>query len=140
MSGSSRTPLTIAWLAVAAAIFLLASTLIMGVAMATFMDGGMMHRRGNNGPQAPVVATGSEALVEIRDFDYFPRDLTITTGSTVKWTNYDSAPHTATDKDGAWDTDRLDKNESATLTFDDPGQYDYYCVYHPYMEATLTVR
>ena len=112
----------------------------MGVVMAGHMNGGMMHRRGNAGPQTPVIASSTDVNVEIRDYDYLPRNLTIDAGSTVTWTNYDDAPHTATERGDEWDTDRLGKNESAFVRFDEPGKFGYYCTYHPYMQATLTVR
>jgi len=138
MRGSS-TAWVVAWV-VALASLLLIGGLVMGIAMADHMGGGMMWGRSSNARQTAVVASAGEVTVDIRDFDYTPRDLTIDDGTTVTWTNYDSAPHTATDKDDSWDTGRLDKNESASVTFDQPGQYDYYCTYHPYMEATLTVQ
>lgn len=139
MRGSS-TAWIVGWV-VALASLLVIGVLLMGIAMAGHMGGrGMMWGRSGNSPQNPVTAIGPDVTVEIRDFDYIPRDLTIESGTKVTWTNYDSAPHTATDRDDAWDTGRLDKNESASVTFEEPGQYDYYCVYHPYMEAILTVR
>ncbi len=138
MKGSSVGWL-VAWV-VALAGLLLIGGLLMGIAMAGHMGGGMMWRRSSNAAQTPVVATGGEATVDIRDFDYFPRDLTIDAGTTVMWTNYDGPPHTATDDDGNWDTDRLSKDESSSLQFDEPGKFGYYCVYHPNMQATLIVR
>jgi plastocyanin len=138
----SRTlaPAAIAWLAITVAAVLLAGGIVMGIAMADHMNGGMMHRRGDSGPQTPVVATSRDVSVEIRNYDYLPRDLTIDAGSTVTWTNYDDAPHTATEQDDAWGSGRLDRNEIAALSFEAAGRYEYYCTYHPYMKATLTVR
>jgi len=136
----SASALSIAWLAVAVAAVILAAGIIMGVAMAGHMGGGMMHRRGNAGPQTPVIASDTDVHVEIRDYDYLPRDLTIDAGATVTWTNYDDAPHTATERGDGWNSGRLDKTEIAALPFLAAGQYEYFCVYHPYMRATLTVR
>lgn len=138
MRGSS-TAWIVGWV-VALVVLLLVGGLIMGIAMAGHMDGGMMWGRSGRADQTPAVVAGSAIAVEIRDFDYFPRELTIDAGASVTWTNYDRAPHTATDKDESWDTERLDKDDRATLTLDQPGIYDYYCIYHPYMEARLTVR
>ncbi len=113
----------------------------MGVLMAGHMSGGMMGwGRGNSSPQTPAVATASEVTVEIRNFDYTPRDLTVPAGARVTWTNRDAAPHTATAKADGWDTGMLNQGESATLTFDVPGTYDYFCMFHPNMKATLAVR
>ncbi|MBI2913443.1 MAG: cupredoxin family copper-binding protein [Chloroflexi bacterium] len=131
-------------LIVAAALALAAAVVFvvgMGVIMAGGMGGGMMGmmNRAGNSPQTPAVATASEVAVEIRNFDYTPRDLTVPAGARVTWTNYDAAPHTATAK-GQWDTGILDKGDSATLTFDQPGTYEYFCLVHPSMKASLTVR
>jgi plastocyanin len=124
---------------VAVAGLLLIGGLLMGSAMDGHM-GGMMRGRSGGGSQTPVADTGTDVAVDFRDFDYIPRDLTIDAGATVTWTSYDGTPHTSTAKDGTWDTGRLNKNQSGGLTFDDPGTYSYYCTYHTYMKATLTVR
>jgi plastocyanin len=110
----------------------------MGVAMATFMNGGM--HRGNAGPQTPVVATAREVSVEIRDFDYSPRDLTVNVGTAVSWVNQDSVPHDATSREDTWKTERLDGGDSGTIVLDAPGRFEYYCSFHPYMEGAVTVR
>ncbi len=124
------------------AIVIIVGVLLIGllavVPIITILTGGGPF--GDDPEQTPVVASTSEVTVDIRDFGYFPRNLTIDAGAKVTWTNYDSAPHTATDKDDAWDTGQLDKDESATLSFDERGIYSYYCTFHPYMKATLTVR
>ena len=129
-------------LGVAAALALAAAAVFvvgMAVLMAGHMGGGMMWRGGSSSPQTAVVADASQVDVEIRDFDYTPRDLTVAAGGRVTWTNRDTAPHTATAK-GQWDTGTLGRGESATLTFDKPGAYHYFCTIHPNMKATLTVR
>ncbi len=131
-------------LAVAAALALAAAIVFfvgMGVIMAGHMSGGMMGMmdRASNSPQTPVVASVSQVTVEIRNFEFTPRELTVAVGARITWTNHDSAPHTATAK-GEWDTGTLDESESATLTFDKPGTYSYLCTIHPSMKGTLTVR
>jgi plastocyanin len=147
---SQRGTVAIAAVVVFAACALLVGGLAMGIAMAGGLGGwnmgdqmngmmnGMMDRAGNS-PQTPVANSQPEVSVEIRDFEYFPRDLTVDAGAKVTWTNRDSAPHTATAK-GSWDTGVLNQDESATLAFDSPGQYEYFCTIHPSMKATLSVR
>jgi plastocyanin len=124
---------------VAVGSLLIVGGMFIGMSMAGHMGGAMMHRSGNV-RQTPAAVSAPEVAVEIKDFDYIPRDLTIDVGATVTWTNYDGSPHTATDDDGGWDTGRLGKNETASVQFDEPGEFGYYCVYHPYMQATLIVR
>jgi plastocyanin len=78
--------------------------------------------------------------VAIRDFTFTAGNLQVPVGAKVTWTNYDDAPHSATAKDGTWDTGILSKGESKTLTFDQAGDYTYYCTVHPSMVARLQVR
>jgi len=99
-----------------------------------------MHGGGRNTSNAPLTTGGAMASVEIRDFTYTPGNLQVPVGAKVTFTNYDSAPHTATDRGGGWDTGTLNKDDAATLTFDKSGDYDYYCKIHPDMKARLTVR
>jgi plastocyanin len=117
---------------------LLVGGLAMGIGMAGHMGGGMMGRAGN-APQTPFVTHG-DVTVDMRGFQYFPRDLTIDAGSTVTWTNSDNVPHTATEDDKVWDTGVIDKDDDASLSFDTPGEFKYYCTIHPSMKVKLTVR
>ena len=116
----------------------------MGAMMAGMMisHGGMMGSwwRGSGGDQTPVVSAAGEVTVDIRDFVYFPADLTINAGARVTWVNYDSAPHTATGTTDSWDTGRLDRDERAAVVFDRAGSFPYFCVYHPNMKGVVTVR
>lgn len=138
-STSARSPLSWFLIAVVSlAAFILIGGFLMGIMMAGSMGGGMMGRAGNS-PQTPFIAPG-DATVDIRGFEYFPRDLTIKAGASVTWTNHDNVPHNATDEDGSWETDTLREDDSRTLEFPEPGQYEYYCTIHPNMKAKLTVR
>jgi len=144
---SQRGTVAIAAVIVFAACALLVGGLVMGVAMAGGFGGwnmgdhmaGMMGRAGNSG-QTPVTVDAPELQVEIRGYEFFPSDVSIRVGTKVTWINRDSAAHTATQRQGDWDTGVLKEGQSATLTFDKPGVYDYICAVHPSMQAQLTVR
>ena len=86
--------------------------------------------------EAPVA---SDAAVTIQDFAFDAPTLEITAGTTVTWTNNDSAPHTATADDGSFDTGAIDSGASASVTFDTPGTFTYVCAFHPNMTATIVV-
>jgi plastocyanin len=58
----------------------------------------------------------------------------------VTWDNVDTAGHTATDPERAFDTGPIDKGQSKTLTLSQPGTYHYICDFHPFMKATIVVR
>ncbi|CAN5587584.1 hypothetical protein BH24ACT5_BH24ACT5_27570 [soil metagenome] len=93
-------------------------------------------------PEAsPEADTGTSAgvAVSIVDFAFDTPSLEVAAGTTVTWTNNDSAAHTASASDGSWDTGNIDPGASASVTFDTPGTYEYVCAYHPNMTATIVV-
>src|SRR5262249_18203944 len=61
-------------------------------------------------------------------------------GQALKFTNEGKIAHTATSSQGAFDTGLLKGGESATVTFDTPGTYAYFCQPHPWMQATVVVQ
>lgn len=85
---------------------------------------------------APVVVD-----VNIQGFAFSPKVLTITVGTTVRWTNKDSAPHTATSTSptGIFNSGTLNNNQSFEFTFTQPGTYNYKCNFHGSMTATIVV-
>jgi plastocyanin len=81
-----------------------------------------------------------EVEVGIARFAFDPETVEVLVGDSVTWTNTDLAPHTATAEDGAWDTGTLERGANGRITFDAPGDYPYYCAYHPHMKGIVTVR
>lgn len=77
--------------------------------------------------------------VSIKNMKFSPAALTVAPGDQITFTNEDGAPHTATATDGSFDTGRLAKGESATITAPAAGEYAYICAVHPMMKGTLTV-
>ena len=64
------------------------------------------------------------------DFSYSVVNLEVPAGSTVTWTNDGNVRHSATADDGSWDTGLIGAAEQASITFDTPGVYAYYCTLH----------
>lgn len=89
-----------------------------------------------------VVAPSSKVAVKIQMYAFAPAALTITQGTAVTWTNYDTAPHTVTVSSGpvTFSSPELQKGQSFTYTFTTPGTYSYYCAVHPDMTATVVVK
>ncbi|MHB8376231.1 MAG: cupredoxin domain-containing protein [Dehalococcoidia bacterium] len=124
---------------------LISAALLVGIAASSwtgFGPGGMggMMGGGTNSANATVTVGGTTNTVAIRNFAFTPGNLQLSVGATVTFTNYDSAPHTATAKDGSWDTGILNQGQSKTITFGKAGDYTYYCKIHPNMVARLQVR
>jgi plastocyanin len=82
--------------------------------------------------------------------DYDPDELTVAAGSDITVMNQDTLPHTVTSGTGpqdptsaqTFDTSLINGGESATLSLAQvaAGQYDYYCMVHPYMTGKMTVQ
>jgi plastocyanin len=78
--------------------------------------------------------------VAIRGFAFAPAALTVRAGTKLTFTNSDQTAHTATSKaSGVFDTGTVKPGGAATVTLTKPGTYTYYCVFHPFMTATVTV-
>jgi plastocyanin len=84
-------------------------------------------------------ARGNQQAVSIQNFAFNPPNITITPGTTVTWTNNDSAPHTVTADDGSFDSETLQPGESFSLRFDSAGTFPYHCEIHPFMKGSITV-
>ena len=103
----------------------------------------------NAGPQTHIVETamGSGAPgCETSNACYLPQDITISTGDTVLWDNVDNAAHTVTGgspsdgPSGVFDSSLLMAGLDYSFTFDDAGNYDYFCMVHPWMVGSVTVN
>lgn len=94
---------------------------------------------GHDSSNAPMTVGGMTNTVDIKSMDYKPGNLQVPAGAAITFVNHDSVPHSATARDGSWDTGLLKKSESKTLTFDKPGTYAYYCTLHPAMKARIEV-
>jgi plastocyanin len=82
----------------------------------------------------------ADVSVNIVNFTFQPNPLTVPVGTTVVWTNQDTAPHTATsDTAGIFDTGMLQKGQSGRITFNTAGTWAYHCTVHPNMHGTVTV-
>lgn len=75
--------------------------------------------------------------VAIHNFQFDPAQATAE-GGMVVFVNHDSAPHTATADDGAFDTGNLDQDEEYEVDLPS-GTYAYHCKLHAQMRGTITV-
>ena len=79
--------------------------------------------------------------VTIANFAFSPADVTVKKGTTVTWTNQDTAAHTITEtdgKDGPKSGD-LGQGQSYIFTYGTVGTFKYHCLVHPDMTGTVTV-
>ena len=77
---------------------------------------------------------------------YLPADITINAGDTVEWINIDTAAHTVTGgspadgPSGIFDSSLVMADAVYAFTFNDSGNYDYFCMVHPWMVGTVSVN
>jgi len=73
--------------------------------------------------------------------DYSINVLTVKTGTTVTWTNDDPGVlHTVTSVDAIFDSGFLDEGDSWSYTFEEEGEFEYFCAPHPWMRAKVIVE
>jgi len=94
----------------------------------------------NNAPGSSV--PGCEETNEC----FIPGVVTIAIGDTVTWVNDDTAAHTTTSgsvdtggPDGNWDSSLVMVGQSFSNTFDEAGEYPYFCMVHPWMAGMVIV-
>lgn len=77
---------------------------------------------------------------------YIPADVITKPGVPVTWSNDDTAAHTVTSgipaegPDGVFDSSLFIAGATFEHTFDEPGEYPYYCIVHPWMLGSVTVE
>ncbi len=77
--------------------------------------------------------------ITIKRFRYDPEHIEVRVGDTIRWTNLDIAPHTASADDLSWDTQELKRAESAEITVEDGMELAYFCVFHPHMKGAIEI-
>ena len=98
--------------------------------------GGAPRKIAVQSSQAERSSSGRQ--ISISGFAFSPPILEVSPGETVTWINNDGAPHRIALKNGA-DSDILLPTKSYSSTFEQVGNYDYFCSMHPYMTGKIVV-
>jgi len=97
---------------------------------------GCLEQDGGNGG-----GDGTGDRVDIQGFDFRPATLIVPAGTTVTWENFDSTVHDVTSTDGGFTSSGdMDEGDIYQYTFDQPGEYPYFCAHHPDMTGTIIVE
>jgi amicyanin len=88
----------------------------------------------------PAASLAADHAVSISGMKFDPPKLEVAVGDTITFTNQDAAPHTATANDGSFDTGRLSRGQSATVTIGAAGTFDYICTIHPSMKGQIVAK
>lgn len=114
---------------------------LMGLAVPLGGCGGTGSTSASTGAAAARESVGGVDAVTIRDYKYRPAGLTVQVGTTVRFSNRDSTPHTATSKEaGVFESGPIEPGRTGTIKLEKAGTFSYYCVFHPFMRGTITVR
>ncbi len=97
--------------------------------------------------QSAVQGTPARGVthVFIHNFAYQPANIQVVWGTTVTWTNQDSAihsvvlPHVVTAETDIRESGPIQQGKSFTYTFLALGTFQYYCIEHPSMIGIVTV-
>ncbi|MGA9397225.1 MAG: cupredoxin family copper-binding protein [Anaerolineaceae bacterium] len=95
----------------------------------------------NNSDQTAAGSTvvDGQLAIEISGFAFTPQSAMVKVGTTVTWTNKDSATHNIKADDGSFESGPINQGESFTFQFNTPGTFPYICTVHPSMQGTITV-
>ena len=128
---------------------LIASVVIIaGAIVATYVLSGNMNmgvKGSGNSIQQPTATSipSNSTVVKIvanaGSNSFSPNPVEVEVGETVTWINDDSGRHTATSKDGVFDSGMMGKGQSFSFTFDKAGEYSYFCSPHPGMVGRVAV-
>jgi plastocyanin len=91
-------------------------------------------------PAGTAQTQAAAVEVKIDNFSFSPATLTVSSGTTVTWTNRDDIPHTVVSDDKVFKSKVLDTDEKFSYTFEKPGSYPYFCSVHPKMTGKVVVQ
>jgi plastocyanin len=82
-------------------------------------------------------AGAGEHTVEIKGLSFIPEELSVSVGDSVTWVNEDKDDHDL--RSDRFDSPVLKKGATYSFTFNEPGEVEYRCQIHTYMQGRITV-
>lgn len=88
------------------------------------------------GDDGSEFASGDDVVVDMFDNRYEFTEVNVTLGGTVTFVGAGRNPHNAVAADGSWSTEDVFgsleqyEGERAVLTFDEEGEYVFFCTFH----------
>ena len=123
---------------VAIVVVIIVVIVVAGAALVLFYP----NNNQNNNPTPPAGQRSSNTTATIQNFEFRPTPLTISSGTTVTWTNMDSVDHTVTSDPGSsevFDSGNIAPGATYSHTFNNAGTFNYHCTIHPDMHGQVTV-
>jgi plastocyanin len=91
-------------------------------------------------PATFAAGAAPAATAEITKFTFAPKEITVTPGAKIVWTNRDETPHTVSAKDKSFTSKGMDTDDKFEHAFTSEGDFAYYCTLHPFMTGIVHVR
>jgi len=80
----------------------------------------------------------NEVILNMNKFS--PSSITVSSGTTITWTNKESVTHTVTSNTALFESGNMGKNDKFTYTFSTVGTFPYHCKFHGGMTGTVIVE
>jgi plastocyanin len=107
------------------------------------MKGTVLVTGADGAPPPPAVAKAPVAAgtgdIQMVDFSFSPGEITVAAGGSVNFVNNGVAPHTATARDGSFDSGVVAPGSKYRATFANPGTFTFFCTIHPQMTGKILV-
>ena len=87
-----------------------------------------------------MLSAAEPVTIDIRNFAFTPKEITVAPGTTVVWINHDETPHTVAASDHGFVSKALDTDDRYEHTFAGEGDIPYFCTVHPFMTGVVHVR
>ena len=85
-------------------------------------------------------ATSGTVVVLMQNFQFVPAQITISAGTTVKWTNMDADSHDVSSNTGLFKSATMGQGDTFSYTFTTAGSYGYRCIFHAVMTGVVNVQ
>jgi amicyanin len=112
-----------------------------GVALAASLTVPATIRSSDSADDGTRASKSASAEVQIDNFSFSPKIITVPAGTTVVWTNHDDVPHVVASGDDKFaKSPVIDTDQTFSHTFTSAGSYTYFCTIHPHMTGKVIVE
>ena len=96
---------------------------------------------GGDGDKKANPPPGQPGEIRIANFEFKPQTAVVKPGTKVTWTNADSSVHDIKDTSPMATpvSPSMNKGDTFSITYTQPGTYSYVCGIHPYMIGSVEV-